>query len=156
VTTGTRHRRLPHIDAGGAAYFLTFRLHASQRDPLDDAERDAVVEHLRRMRAGTLLAFVVMPDHVHLLYLTEPGEVLARTLQALKGSSAHRLAKAAGRTAPIWQRDTFDRLVRHERELLDTWRYIEANPVRRGLSESPGLYGWSSAATREAERQAEP
>jgi REP element-mobilizing transposase RayT len=115
---------------------------------LDDAERDAVVEHLRRMGPGRLLAFVVMPDHVHLLYLTESGEVLAKTLQALKGSSAHRLAKAAGRTAPIWQRDTFDRVVRDERELLDTWRYIEANPVRRGLCEVPETFRWSSAAAR--------
>jgi REP element-mobilizing transposase RayT len=120
---------------------------------LDAGERDTVVQHLHRMRPGRLLAFVVMPDHVHLLYLTEPGEALATTLQALKGSSSHRLAKMAGRQAPIWQRDTFDRVVRDERELLDTWRYIEANPVRRSLCEVPEAYRWSSAATREPERQ---
>ncbi len=100
------------------------------------------------MASGSLLAFVVMPDHVHLLYVTAPGAELSKILQAVKGSSSHRLVRDSQRSAPIWQRDTFDRVIRGERELLETWRYIEANPVRKGLCESAEAYRWSSAFGR--------
>jgi REP element-mobilizing transposase RayT len=144
---GDRHRRLPHIDVGGAAYFLTFRLHPSQPH-LDPTERNMVMEHLRLMSPGDLMSFVVMPDHVHVLYLVAPGGKLSLILQALKGSSSHRLVRTSQRVAPIWQRDTFDRVVRGEHELIETMRYIEANPVRKGLCASAEEYAWSSAFGR--------
>jgi REP element-mobilizing transposase RayT len=138
-------RRLSHIDIGGAAYFLTFRLAAGQRSPLSEVERTFVQEHIQRMGPGSLSAFVVMPDHVHLLYLSAPGEKLSRTLQALKSASAHRLARLSRREAPIWQHETFDRVIRGEREFEQTWRYIESNPVRAGLAPDAEGYRWSSA-----------
>ena len=104
-----------------------------------------MVEHIGRMGPGAVLAFVVMPDHVHLVYQSAPTEGLTRTLQALKGSSAHALTKGGNRKAPIWQTETFDRVVRNERELLETCRYVEANPVRRALVERAEEFRWSSA-----------
>ena len=141
-------RRLPHIDVGSAVYFLTFRLAGGQRPPLTEAERTLVQVHLQRMGPVTVTAFVVMPDHVHLLYLSAPGEQLSKTLQALKSASAHRLARQSGRLAPIWQHETFDRLIRTDREFRATWSYIEANPVRRGLVQAVDAYEWSSAWRR--------
>ncbi len=145
------HRRLPHIYPDGAAFFLTFRLASCQARPLAPEERGLVVEHIGRMGPGAVLAFVVMPDHVHVLYQSAPGEKLLRTLQALKGASAHTLARGESRNAPIWQEETFDRVVRSERELLDTCRYVEANPVRRGLAECVEEFRWSSAWGRRSQ-----
>lgn len=109
-----------------------------------------MVDHIGRMRPGKVLTFVVMPDHVHVLYQSAPGEDLTKTLQALKGTSAHSLARSGKRRAPIWQAETFDRVIRNEDELLETWRYIEANPVRRGLAETAQEFRWSSAWGRPA------
>jgi putative transposase len=89
-----------------------------------------------------------MPDHVHLLYKSTTEEDLRCTLQALKGSAAHRLAASSGRRAPIWQAETFDHLIRNESEAEETWAYIEMNPVRKGLCLKPGHYRWSSAHKR--------
>jgi REP element-mobilizing transposase RayT len=100
------------------------------------------------MSPGEVKAFVVMPDHVHVLYLSAEGERLSKTLQALKSASAHRLARQPGRLAPIWQHETFDRLIRTDREFQATWRYIEANPVRQGLVQAVDAYEWSSAWRR--------
>ena len=149
MDTVITRRRLPHVDIGCAVYFLTFRLSEHQTRPLDATERTLVVEHIRRIGPGSLMAWVVMPDHVHLLYLTTTGERLATTLQALKSASAHRLAKTHDRAAPIWQHETFDRVVRDERELVETWSYIESNPVRGGIAAAADAYQWSSASSRE-------
>jgi len=81
-------RRLLHIDIGGAAYFLTFRLAGGQRPPLTEVERTLVLDHIRRMRPGDLYAFVVMPDHVHLLYLSAPGEKLSKIARIRADSRA--------------------------------------------------------------------
>jgi putative transposase len=150
VATRIYRRRLPHIYVDGAAYFLTFRLASAQESPLAPEERHLVVEHIGRIRPGKALGFVVMPDHVHVLYQSVPGEDLTKTLQALKGTSAHSLAQSGKRRAPIWQAETFDRVIRNEDELLETWRYIEANPVRRGLAETAQESRWSSAWGRPA------
>jgi len=152
VTSQIYRRRLPHIYVDGAAYFLTFRLAPSQDSHLEPEERQLVVEHIGRMQPGRALAFVVMPDHVHVLYQSVTGEDLIKALQALKGASAHALAHTGTRRAPIWQVETFDRVIRNESDLLETWRYIEANPVRRALVESAEDFRWSSAWGRTAER----
>jgi len=149
VQTRIYRRRLPHIHPPGATFFLTFRLASTQVKPLTPEERVTVVDHIASMKPGTVRAFVVMPDHVHLLYETSRDEDLAVTLQALKGASAHRLAKQGGRSAPIWQGETYDHVVRGEHELRETWRYVEANPVRRNLAEVAEAYHWSSAWKRQ-------
>jgi hypothetical protein len=40
-------------------------------------------------------------------------------------------------------------VVRGEQELLETWRYVEANPVRRSLADVAEAYRWSSAWQRQ-------
>ena len=139
------HHHLPHIYIDGAVYSLTFRLAPGQVAALEPDERDTVMKHISRVEPGAVVAFVVMPDHVHLLYRSAPGENLAKTLQALKGSSAHSLTRTGVRHAPVWQSETFDRVIRNERELVETWRYIEANPVRKGLATAAEEFRWSSA-----------
>ena len=141
-------RHLPHIYVQGACYFLTFRLARTQPSPLSEAELTAVAGHIARITPGTCRAWVIMPDHVHLLYQSAVDEALSKTLKALKGSSSRTLGKLFARSAPVWQDETFDHVVRDERELIETWRYIEGNPVRKGLVAVPESYQWSSAWNR--------
>ena len=149
MTDRIYRRRLPHIHLEGHVVFVTFRQSARQPDSLGDAERDEVLAHIRRMAPGTCLAFVVMPDHVHLVYQPGMGETLATSLQALKGASSHTLTKKHGRHAPVWQEESYDHVVRDERELFETCRYVEGNPVRKGLVAAAEQYQWSSAWGRE-------
>ena len=142
------HRHLPHIHVPGACMFITFRLAPRHAKELMPAERDAVAMHIHRMAPGVLRAWVVMPDHVHVVYQCAPSEQLLSTLQALKSASAHTLTRRYGRVAPVWQSESHDHVVRTERELLETCRYVEANPVRGGLVSLAEAYQWSSAAGR--------
>jgi len=89
-------------------------------------------------------AFVVMPNHVHLL-LT-PLVPLTQLTKSLKGITAKRANRMLALTGgPFWQEESYDHLVRDQREFHRIVRYIEQNPVRAGLAKEACEYGWSSA-----------
>jgi putative transposase len=90
-----------------------------------------------------LRAWVVMPNHVHLL-ITPQVEVPA-LLRRLKGASARESNKLLGQTGrPFWQDESYDRLVRNAHELQRVQNYIFQNPVRAGLARPAEEYPWSS------------
>jgi type I restriction enzyme R subunit/putative DNA methylase len=91
-----------------------------------------------------LHAFVVMPNHVHVL-LT-PAAELPRIMQSLKSVTARRANAILGiKGERFWQRETYDHLVRDSAEFERIRRYIEWNPVSAGLASDPNAYRWSSA-----------
>jgi REP element-mobilizing transposase RayT len=91
-----------------------------------------------------LHAFVVMPNHVHLLIT--PAVELRKLTMSLKSVTAKHANRILGLTGqPFWQDESYDRVVRDETEFDGIRAYIEANPVRAGLAGEPGDYPWSSA-----------
>jgi len=112
------------------------------------AVADMVVEEIQ-YNAGilghyVLHAFVVMPNHVHLL--ATPGVALPKLTKSLKGITARRANAMLGLTGrPFWQEESYDHTVRHEREFGKIRNYIEGNPVRAGLARDASEYRWSSA-----------
>jgi REP element-mobilizing transposase RayT len=109
---------------------------------------DMVVEVLYHtadvQRRHTLHAFVVMPNHVHIL--VSPHIPLPRLTKALKGYSARQANQILALTGrPFWQEESYDHLVRGLAEGERIRSYIEQNPVRAGLVREAGEYRWSSA-----------
>jgi putative transposase len=91
-----------------------------------------------------LIAFVVMPNHVHLL--VNPKVPASKITQFVKGVSAKRANEVLGRTGQaFWQDESFDRWVRSSKEMGNIIRYIEFNPVRANLAAEPWLFRYSSA-----------
>jgi len=82
-----------------------------------------------------------MPDHVHLIALPtrDREQKLSGLIQRWKSSSKQRLNRV-GLKGDIWQDEFFDRLLRSGEDLAEKWRYVEMNPVRAGLCESPEDY----------------
>lgn len=95
-----------------------------------------------------LLAWVVMPNHVHAVIETLPGWPLGRVIKSRKAFSATRINKALGRSGVLWQPDYFDRRIRDDRHLAAAVRYVEENPVAAGLVARSGDWPYSSAAMR--------
>ena len=91
-----------------------------------------------------LFEWVVMPNHVHVLFQPTQG-TLAQILQSWKGASARRVNLLLGRSGPFWFRDYFDRYIRGMAHFEAAVRYIHMNPVKAGLALSPEAYPWSSA-----------
>jgi len=78
------------------------------------------------------LAWVIMPDHVHWLFVLEAG-ALSSTVRRFKSRSAHAVNGALGRSGRVWQAGYHDRAVRREEDLRELGRYVVANPLRAGL-----------------------
>jgi len=91
-----------------------------------------------------LVAWVVMPNHVHILIL--PKVAVPKITRWLKGSTARRLNQLLGRTGrPFWQDESYDHWVRNTKEMDRITGYIEENPVAAELVGSLDLWPWSSA-----------
>ncbi len=110
-----------------------------------------VVDAIRRgdaeLHQYDLHAFVVMPNHVHIL-LT-PSASLDRITKGIKGMTAREANRILGRSGQrFWQDESFDHWVRSGAEFRRIQSYIERNPVSPGLAEKPEDWPWSSAANR--------
>jgi REP element-mobilizing transposase RayT len=89
-------------------------------------------------------AWVVMPNHVHLLIL--PHVSLPQITHWIKGRTAREAHLLLGRTGePFWQHESYDHWVRTAKELHRIATYIEENPVSAGLTATPEDWPWSSA-----------
>ncbi len=155
-------RRLHRVEGIGQARFLTFSCH--RRLPLLDHEgirelflaRLAKVCELERVR---LLAWVVMPEHVHLVVFPEAEPDIKRFSHSLKRPVAEavlrrwkelgapilrRIAHGAGHR--FWQTGGgYDRNLLTPDAVREKIQYLHDNPVRRGLATVATDYAWSSA-----------
>jgi putative transposase len=95
-----------------------------------------------------LQAWCVMPNHVHVVLVTDPQVLLGRIVKSWKHSVAWRINKLQGTERPIFAKDYFDRFVRNLRQAKSTIGYVEANPVKAELVEDAASYQWSSAYFR--------
>jgi REP element-mobilizing transposase RayT len=80
-----------------------------------------------------LVAWCVMPNHVHVVCRLLPGQELAVVLRGWKSYSARRVNRILGRTGAFWQREYYDRLIRNWDEFEPAVRYVVSNPGRAGL-----------------------
>src|SRR5437763_13900907 len=86
----------------------------------------------------------VMANHVHLLIT--PHVALPKLMKSLKGITAKRGNAILGITGcPFWQGESYDRLVRNQKEFDRIAHYIEQNPVTAGLVSEAADFRWSSA-----------
>ena len=146
-------RRLPHFERPWGKYAIVFSTEG--RRPLTGAERDIVLECVlfpTKQNHFELFAACVMPDHVHLLL--EPGikasdaegnatfYSLTELLQNIKSVSAHRINKARSTNGPVWEKESFDRLIRSEADLQEKYLYICKNPWESGIARPHEDYRW--------------
>jgi len=95
-----------------------------------------------------LLAWVVMPNHVHLLveiWQTPQSQLV----KDWKGFSARRINRVLNRRGKLWQDDYWDRYIRDEAHYRKVVHYIETNPVKAGLVKAPERWPFSSARFRD-------
>jgi putative transposase len=129
-------------------YFVTFSTWQRRRLFVVESYSRLFLKTLygyRREKRFELHAFVVMPEHLHLL-LTPGAEItLERAMQFIKGGYSHALGATFNRPGEVWQRGFTDHRIRDAADFEAHRRYIHENPVRRGLAKSSSDYRYSSA-----------
>ena len=138
--TGNEVEKLKQIesllDAGYGACWLK---QPAVADIVEDALLHWDGQHYR------LLAWCVMPNHVHVLIETREGWPLSGILHGWKSFTAKTINLHLGRTGAVWMRDYFDRYIRDDQHLVATIAYINGNPVKAGLVQNEWEWQHSSA-----------
>ena len=105
-------------------------------------KRDILFWHRKKW---LVQALVVMPTHVHIL--ATPLEAvrgqwhsLSEILHSVKLGSARRVNRLRGTRGPIWCPESYDHIIRHERELSAVFDYLLNNPVKDGFEGDPYAY----------------
>ena len=94
-----------------------------------------------------LHAWVVMPNHVHVLVTPLNGHSLSGIVHSWKSYTANQANKVLERSGTFWYRDYFDRFMRDEDHFAATVDYIHWNPVKAGLCTAPSAWEWTSYNT---------
>ena len=81
-----------------------------------------------------MLSFVVMPTHVHLVYISHPDWPMEKLIATWKKNSAREINRQENRRGNLWQKDYFDRLIRDRDHFIRCVRYIRNNPQKANLS----------------------
>jgi len=164
----TPHRKTRRAyDMPGHVHFLTCS--CVNRWPLlsSDRSRSWCIDAIERARSRVgfeLYAWVIMPEHLHLLVRPNDGVLMRSILTGIKQSVSRTAANWLRQHDPAWlerlttrRRDGraevrfwlpgggYDRNIVELDTLRNTIDYIHANPVRRGLVHTPAEWEWSSA-----------
>ncbi len=140
-------RNLPHIQVFDKPIFVTFL--TKNRWILPEQIRDIIIRHCLYDHGIKihLHSVVVMPDHVHLIFTPLRDSYgntygIAEILNGIKGSSAHSINKTLQRKGPVWQKESFDHILRCDERLAEKVDYICKNPVRKKIVKIEKDYPW--------------
>ena len=101
-----------------------------------------VLEQTRRSYQFTVVGYVVMPEHFHLLVSEPERDTLSTVWQGIKHRVSRKIEKEDSH--PFWQKRFYDFNVWTAKKETEKLKYMHRNPVTRGLVSSPELWAWSS------------
>jgi REP element-mobilizing transposase RayT len=93
-----------------------------------------VIGEVQSEEGFELHAYIVMPDHLHLVVTLPIDRSLGRIVQLIKGRFAWRYTRSRGDTGKVWQGRHHERALRSEREFASAVEYVHGNPVVAGLA----------------------
>ena len=140
--------RLTHSTQPGWTYFVTTK--CAQGVSVFQVEENAhilIAKLLEYQSKGHYLlhAFVVMPNHLHLILTPGLATTLEKTMQFIKGGSSHAIHAARGIRQQIWQPGFHESRIRDLADYKAKADYIRFNPVTAKLVEKPEDWPYSSA-----------
>ncbi len=135
---------IPARTSRPGTFFVTSATWNRRRLFQSSANAELFLETLQHYRRGgyyKLHAFVIMPDHFHIILTPQGTTTLERAVGLIKGGFSHRLASEF----PVWQRGFTDHRIRDEEDMKSRRAYLHLNPVRARLATAADLYPYSSA-----------
>ena len=135
------------VYVAGGTYFFTLVTH--QRKPIfSDPEAintlRAAFTYARARHPFTIVASVILPDHIHAVWTLPEDNSDFSTRWRLIKSHFTRNWRPRDKSAPVWQHRFWEHLIRNEEDLARHVEYIHYNPVKHGLALSPSIWPFSS------------
>jgi putative transposase len=158
-----KHQRKSHTELSNI-YFWTATIHKWKHLLFDDYNKQLIIDYLNKLSSDgfvTVYAFVIMPNHIHLIWQQNKkngkespfGSFLKFTAHQLlkilkeKGAAGEFAVQAANKSHEIWQRDSLAVEIYSRKVAEQKLNYIHANPIKGvwKLAESEIGYFYSSA-----------
>jgi REP element-mobilizing transposase RayT len=131
-----------YLDAGHGTCYL--------RDPALASLVSNAVQFFEGQRYE-LRAWVVMPNHAHVVVWPMPGYTLSDILHSWKSFTSHKInAYLPTKVVPFWQGESYEHLIRDDEDLHRCCHYTLMNPVNANLCARPEDWQWSSAYVAQA------
>jgi REP element-mobilizing transposase RayT len=92
-----------------------------------------------------MLAWCVMPNHVHVVFQPSEQHGLAKILHTWKSFTSVEINRQLSRSGPLWQKEYYDHLIRDATQLKRAIRYTVENPARAGIRKWPYVYASAEA-----------
>jgi len=165
--TTQNRKHVHHYNTSGHAHELTFSCYRRLSFFNDENACQIFLDTLanaRKLYSFRLWAYVLMPNHVHLLiWPLAPKYEISKILSGLKAFTSKTYRKFLEQKAPMRTKDFlmedgsfqfwqpgpgFDRNLWNGKAIHDSINYIEENPVRKQLADKPEIWKWSSAYAR--------
>lgn len=100
--------------------------------------------NLKKKEEIKIYHYCFMPNHVHLLVWVEEFSNLSRFMQRVNGKYVFYYKKRHKYTGHLWQDRFKSKIIDKESYLVQCGKYIELNPIRGGIVDSPEEYIYSS------------
>ena len=113
-------------------YFVTFNVAGRRRALANTPAYAAWKLAIGKLSTWTVMAGVMMPDHLHILAFPHDRDA---PISNLSGALKRWMRQQARHDDWRWQAGSFDLLLRHNESGQDKWIYMRENPVRAGLVE---------------------
>lgn len=140
--------RIARIIAPGYPHHITQRGNNRTGVFFDDEDRQTYLTLLAgyaEKHALQVLAYCLMPNHVHILAVPDSEASLARGIGLTNQVYTQYLNRKLDQSGRLWQNRFFSCIVEQDKNLWAVAKYIERNPVKAGLAKRPEEYPWSSA-----------
>lgn len=150
---GTSQLRKGRVSITGTAYFITKatrkRLEADQPYHtgllISPGVPEIIInslEYLHNKAELNLIAYTIMPDHLHLLFTLGEKQILSKLLDRFFGFTGHEITRVLNWQEPFWQAGYYDRALRTEEEVETVYKYIIENPVKAGYVVEAKDWNW--------------
>jgi putative transposase len=137
--------RIHRIETLDRLFFVTLNLDRNAR-PLKPNERSTFLQVLHKLRTPhnfSLYAYVVMPDHAHLL-IHPKSTPLPTVMRILKSETSAALERSRLLSQPLWHRSYHDFICRRLRDFSNKLQFIHENPKAAGFVLDSAEWQWSS------------
>ena len=131
----------------GVYYHVMIRGNQKQRVFLEDRDFEKYLGLLKRYKRKykfKMYAWCLMPNHVHLILEVNKPTELAKIMQGLNIAYSRWFNKKYGKVGHLWQGRYKSMIIDKNKYAFDCINYVEINPVRANLIQSPLDYAWSS------------
>jgi putative transposase len=135
----------------GVCYHIITRGNQRQKIFRKEGDYRGYLEKLKKYKRRhkfRLYGFCLMPNHVHLIGEIDEKENLAKFMHGINRSYTAYFNKEYKKVGHLWQGRFKSKIIVKDEYLINCINYIELNPIRANMAQSPNEYRWSSYIER--------